>query len=262
MKAYKGVYCGLCRRIATYSQTARLMLSFDMVFLAMLSEYDQNERYLALGRRKCLKKYKDASDPLDYWACVSVMMIYQKIRNDVNDGDVRKKIVLKGLEVGYSRAGERYPETERYIREALEAIEKLEKAQCDDPCRIAKVFADMLVQVYKACPGTAPETDEHQHMCRVVEQLALWVYCIDFYDDALKDEKDGQYNPLIVRAGKENRTLSEVRKEFRDTIDRYVEELQRLCDYLPYGGFQHVIKNVLHEGIVAVTARIVVGDKK
>ena len=69
LKAYKGVYCGLCRRIATYSQTARLMLSFDMVFLAMLSEYDQNERYLALGRRKCLKKYSVGRAPVSKTGC-------------------------------------------------------------------------------------------------------------------------------------------------------------------------------------------------
>lgn len=31
-KRYKKYYCDLCRHIANYSQIARLMLSYDMVF--------------------------------------------------------------------------------------------------------------------------------------------------------------------------------------------------------------------------------------
>ena len=87
--------------------------------------------------------------------------------------------------------------------------------------------------------------------------LALWVYSIDFFDDAPKDEKDGQYNPLLVQAKARGCTLQEVLTDFRPVIDHQVEELQRLCDYLPYGGFQPVIANVLHDGIMSVTAKIV-----
>ena len=38
IKLYRQYYCGLCRQIANYSQVARLMLSYDMVFLALLIE--------------------------------------------------------------------------------------------------------------------------------------------------------------------------------------------------------------------------------
>lgn len=39
-KRYKKYYCDLCRHIANYSQIARMMLSYDMVFFSLLLEPD------------------------------------------------------------------------------------------------------------------------------------------------------------------------------------------------------------------------------
>jgi len=257
--AYKGVYCGLCRRIACYSQLARMFLSFDMVFLAMLSEYENRDTYRALGRGRCIQKYMEAGEALDYWACVSTMMIYQKLLNDVQDGEKKKRVVLKMLASGYRQCCQRYPEADARICSALKEIDMLEKQQCDDPVQIASLFAAMIEQVYSRCPGLATDTPVHAHTCRIVNELAQWVYCVDFYDDAEKDQKVGQYNPLLVRLSRMGSTLEDVLQQFRPVIDRHVEELQRLCDYLPYGGFYPVISNVLHDGVIAVSARVIQG---
>ena len=37
-KRYKHAYCALCRQIGCYSQAARMMLSYDMVFCVTLAE--------------------------------------------------------------------------------------------------------------------------------------------------------------------------------------------------------------------------------
>lgn len=262
LKSYRGIYCGLCRRIGSYSQLARMLLSFDMVFLALLSEYGENERYLDIGKGHCLKKLKDATDPLDYWACISILMIDQKVKNDVNDGDTKKKLVLSGLKAAYDRCREKFPEADRTIEEALQRIDQLEKNRSMEPMETAQIFADMLCKVFSLCPGLNRETEEHRHLCKVVSGLAKWVYLIDFYDDADKDAASGQYNPLVLKAAAQGCTLDRIKEEFRPVIDAEVEELQRLCDFLPYGGFQPVVSNVLHEGIISVTAKIMMGEKK
>ena len=51
---YSGVYCGICREIGTRSsQTARLALSYDMAFLALLlmSLYEPQDHQ---GKNRCL----------------------------------------------------------------------------------------------------------------------------------------------------------------------------------------------------------------
>ena len=262
LKAYKGVYCGLCRRIACYSQLARMLLSFDMVFLAMLAEYRQNDYYLEKGKGHCLKRNRDAGDSMDFWACISIVMIYQKIQNDVSDGEIKKKVILKGLEPGYQRCKSRFEAEDELIRARLSAIDNLEKSLCDDPVKIADIFADMMVKVFCSCPGFEGNEIENRHLCNIVRELAVWVYLVDFYDDVAKDAETEQYNPLLIQAQKRKMQLDDILLEFRPTIDRQVEELQRLCDFLPYGGFQPVVSNVLHEGVIAVTAKVMMGEKK
>ena len=53
LRRYSSVYCGICRRIRQQaSQSARLALSFDMAFLALLhmSLYEPQEQ---TGKRAC-----------------------------------------------------------------------------------------------------------------------------------------------------------------------------------------------------------------
>ena len=53
-KRYTQVYCGICRDIrASASQTARLSLSYDMVFLALLLE-SLYEPETKTGSRACM----------------------------------------------------------------------------------------------------------------------------------------------------------------------------------------------------------------
>lgn len=58
-KRYKKYYCDLCRHIANYSQIARMMLSYDMVFFSLLLEPDAaNECTMSKKEiRRCRKKH-------------------------------------------------------------------------------------------------------------------------------------------------------------------------------------------------------------
>ena len=87
---YGAVYCGICRRIREQaSQTARLALSYDMVFLAMLlmSLYEPEETQ---QDNRCLLHPFSKRSSLDceyirYAADMNVALAYYKAQDDVDD---------------------------------------------------------------------------------------------------------------------------------------------------------------------------------
>ena len=88
---FRGYYCGLCKRLGRhYNQFARLGLSYDMTFLAILLSALEDGAYTVKPER-CLvhplQKHPvirgDAA--IDYSADVAVMLTHLKLRDDMLD---------------------------------------------------------------------------------------------------------------------------------------------------------------------------------
>ena len=99
---YLAVYCGICRRIRQQSgQLARLGLSYDMAFLALLlmSLYEPEED---VGRKACslhpIKKRPWVDNPyIRYSADMNVALAYYKALDDKQDKDGKNPKGLLGL---------------------------------------------------------------------------------------------------------------------------------------------------------------------
>ena len=87
---YSSVYCGICRQIRhCASQTARLALSYDMAFLALLlmSLYEPEE---TRGKRACIvhpirpRPWVD-NEFIRYAAQMNVALAYYKALDDYRD---------------------------------------------------------------------------------------------------------------------------------------------------------------------------------
>lgn len=254
--AYRSVYCGLCHQIADYAQFARMFLSFDMVFFTLLSAYDRRDLADLCVKRRCLRKIPCPDDVMDYWAAMSVLVIYHKLLNDANDGSALKRIYVLDLKNAYAKAKSRYPHEEAVVFTSLQTIELLEQNKEDDPAALLEVFGKMMGELVDASPKQDRSDALNGILRRIAENISKWLYAIDFYDDLEKDQKKKQYNPLLIRAEKNNLSLNAVKAGFRPVIVDYVAELQRLCAFLPYEGFQDIVRNVLHEGIIRVTSDV------
>ena len=255
-KAYKSVYCALCHQIAQYSQFARLFLSFDMVFLTLLSAYDKRELAAVCDKKRCLKRIPCPNKLIDFWAAMSIIIIYHKLLNDVNDGAMLKKLYVLDLKDAYAKARQNYPKEEECIARTLRQIDTLEKNRERDPEKTMNLFGHLAGDLVDAAPYGERSAALQSVIRRIAENIGNWVYAMDFYDDLEKDQKKKQYNPLLVEQAHSGEGLNSIRERFQPVIEKHVEELQRLCSYLPYEGFHDIVTNVLHEGVIHITAQV------
>lgn len=254
---YKKVYCALCHQMSLYSSFSRLFLSFDMTFLIFLSGYDRKDISQKCTEKKCLKKVPCPDPLIDYWACLSIMLIYQKILNDQKDGKKLSRLFSRALKYNWNEVSEKYPVARDLICKTLDQNYALEEAGSSDADTLARNFGELAAGLIKNAPANPSRPEELENLLENIGRfVGEWIYFVDFYDDVEKDKHEGQYNPIILQAEETGKTINEVKEEFRGKINSIVTELQRLCAFLPYDGYQAIIRNVLHEGVVSVTGNI------
>ena len=86
---YKGIYCGLCKQMGRlYGPIARMMLSYDMTFLALVS-LSLKDQCHGLKRQVCIahpltkKNCMCACDDLSFAAHTAMIMAYYKVKDNI-----------------------------------------------------------------------------------------------------------------------------------------------------------------------------------
>ncbi|MBQ6624247.1 MAG: hypothetical protein IIX39_00305, partial [Clostridia bacterium] len=98
---YKGLYCSLCKQLGKdYGLLSRFTLNYDFTFLLLirlaLSQKQcsfSNSHCSFNPRKKCFCIEKD-NDELKYSSAVSIMVLYHKLRDNLSDDSVIKKIPI------------------------------------------------------------------------------------------------------------------------------------------------------------------------
>lgn len=257
-EAYKSVYCGLCRQMGRdYSHLARLILSYDCTFYAML--------LMALSKScsgfesgRCafnpLKKCKYAlctGDAYSKASAFSVISAYYKLEDDLNDEGFFKKLMIRAVLPFFShwrkKAAKKYPETDDCLRDMTE---KQTNAEMLNDCSLdqaAHPTAQMLSSLF-----SSEVSDEAQK--RVLSefgyQLGRWIYLLDAADDYEKDKKRGRFNPYVSLSKKEdiNRLESSLNQCLARAYDAY-----GLTDFKDFRG---IFDNLLLLGLPTVQNKI------
>ena len=134
---YSRVYCGICRGIRSCAgQTARLGLSYDMAFLALLlmSLYEPEE---VQGKHACalhpMRGFVD-NEYIRYGADMNVALAYYNCMDDVAD---EGKPLAKQLSGIWGKAlpeiEARWPRQTAAMRNCLEQLRRLEEENCPNP---------------------------------------------------------------------------------------------------------------------------------
>lgn len=196
-KRYSAVYCGICRQIRQCaSNTARLGLSYDMAFLALLlmSLYEPEE---ISGRPACClhprRSWVD-NEFVRYAADMNVALAYYNAMDDYDDEGKGKAKWLAGIfEKGLPAIRERYPRQCHAMEASMQKLRALEQAGCPCPDEPANVFGTLMGEILAYREDMWAKTLRQMGMA-----LGRYIYLADAAVDYRQDKKKKQYNPFIA----------------------------------------------------------------
>lgn len=265
---YKAVYCTLCRVLGEeYGLAARGLLSYDACFYILLRDCAESGEAPEYKAGRCrfnpLKKCNyqtNCGESYRAAAALTVLMSYQKVRDNVADGEGIKRIsahmIRPYLRGKYKKAKARYPQFAEAVEQAMATQAALEKAGCDSTDRAADPSAKALSEIFGA--GVGSETQK-----RVIERVAYcvgrFVYLLDAYDDLEGDLKNGSYNPFIrkydIRDAEELRTPTLQENILRSL---YMTANEAAASFHLLTGEVHrgILENILQDGLEAACTAV------
>lgn len=239
---YNAVYCGICRGIrAECSQFARLGLSFDMAFLALLlmSLYEPEE---TKGTRACKlhpikpKPWVD-NEYIRYCACMNVALGYYNALDDAQDeGGVASKVMLNIFGQHMDQIREKYPRQCAAMAENLAKLRQLEKENCANPDLPAACFGQLLGEVF-----VYEEDMWAKYLRQIGNALGRYIYLADAAMDCRHDSKKGQYNPFLAK----ETTKEEQEQYLLLAMSRCAE----FYESLPLVQDKSILDNILYSGV-------------
>ena len=198
-RRYSAVYCGICRQIRERSsQAARLSLSYDMAFLALLlmSLYEPEE---ASGNRACgLHPVKPRpwvdNRYIRYAADMNVALAYYKALDDIrDDGSKAARLAASTLKKSLPEIESRYRRQCRAIEDCISRLSQLEQENCQNPDLPAACFGQLMGELL------VYEEDMWAPTLRQMGiSLGRFIYSLDAAVDYRKDKKQGKYNPFLA----------------------------------------------------------------
>lgn len=196
---YQSVYCGICRKIRQQaSNRARLLLSYDMAFLALLltSLYEPEE---TSGDRACaLHPLRPRSwidnEYIAYGADMNVVLAYYKALDDYQDDQkLSAKLLAQMLEKDCLQISTRYPRQSEAIAQCISALNQLEKEGCSNPDEPAGWFGRLMGELLVYREDLWADT-----LRQVGMALGRYIYLADAAVDFAKDKRKGRYNPFVA----------------------------------------------------------------
>ena len=241
---YNSVYCGICRRIrAQASQTARLSLSYDMAFLALLlmSLYEPEEES---GPSACTlhpikKRPWVDNECIRYAADMNVALAYYNCLDDWHDdGRLSAKLMAGALEKNYPQIAARYSRQCKAIEDCIAELSRLEKENCNNPDEVAGCFGQLMGELL------VYEEDLWSHALREMGMaLGRFIYLADAAIDYRKDTRKKKYNPyLAMGTGEDWPRWEEYLVLAMSRCTEYYERLPLVQD-------KALLDNILYSGV-------------
>ena len=266
LERFKACYCGLCHTLGRkYGLPARFVLSYELVFLAMLL-WDKGEP-LNIKRRRCIaspfrrKRYCASSPALDTSGGYNVILAWWKLRDTISDEGFFKTIphrmALLILTGAYRKASGEFPEFDGKVREELAGLKEYEAQNGASLDGAADKFAQILKA---AAPDEAPEA-ERRPMLEFLYHLGRWIYIMDAYDDYKEDADAGRYNPVAARFPQEGgRLRDDSADRLRTTLTHSNNLLCAAFELLPENEWTPTVRNTIYLGMPDVCQRVLDGS--
>ncbi len=241
-KRYSAVYCGICRRIRDCaSNTARLGLSYDMAFLALvlMSLYEPEETG---GTHACLlhpgRHWVD-NRIIGYAADMNVALAYY---NCIDDYEDEGKYIAKRMAGVFEKAlpdiRERWPRQCAAIENGVARLRTLENENCQNPDECAGCFGALMGELLVWQEDLWAESLRQMGMA-----LGRYIYLADAAVDFRRDTRKHSYNPFVAMGMQEDWVAWE--QYLVLAMGRCTEHYERL----PLVQDKKLLDNILYSGI-------------
>lgn len=266
---YRAVYCGLCHSLrARYGIGSRMLLSYDMCFLALLingvtgcgvTPCAKRCVVSPIRRRTCIRE----NEALDFTADCSVILTYWKVLDGIRDGSGLRKLGLRFaaslLKGKYRRASARLPSFAQAVEQGIDRLDELERAQTPSLDRTADAFAGML----RAAAGGLTDDKARRPVEQILYHIGRWIYILDAWDDLQEDLQSGCYNAVAARfdLGTPEEEAA-AKQSVRLTLLQSAQTAAAAAELLDLGQSDPVIKNVLYLGLPAMAENVMEGLNK
>ena len=273
---FKAVYCGLCKQLSkSFGPFASLTLSYDFTFVAIISLGLKNE---FCGFKKCScvanplikKQCVLPCDDLSFCAYTAMLMIYHKVKDDIQDSSFFKKIpkylLLPFVSSARKKALKKYKYIDDIISFSMTKQHELELSNVTSIDKAADPSADALAQI---CEGLSDDITQKKILHRFAYILGRYVYFADALDDLESDIKSGGYNPFLAKYRNENislknnpQLLSSIKEYAVEVLNLTIGELCPAYELLPFKRYKSILDNIIYLGLHNEINQILVNKNK
>lgn len=263
---YRAVYCGLCRYGGKHiSHFTRFFLNYDFVALALLRLSLTDEK-ASVEFKRCPYHFKKrntlcADGSYDLTCASFAILMYYKAVDDINDSKGFKRFFKKLIKPFFKYIKSRvkgYEDLDSYIKEKLLELQNFEKAKSGLIDEVADCFASIIEHI--AAYGLKGEKQQIAAQCGY--HIGRYIYLIDAVDDIYDDNKNGNYNPLIIKYGsvdQANIHIEEIKTTIIDSMNAFssVYGLSTIGDdQNRTSGYDNIIFNMCELGGRAALNRV------
>lgn len=259
-EAYKAVYCGLCRHMGKdYSVFTRFTLSYDCTFYAMLlMSLNRSCKGFKDGRCTCnpLKKCKFATDSGDAYrkaAAFSMISVYYKIIDDIQDSGFFKKLLCRIIKPFFShqrkKAADKYPDMDKAVSDMMKMQYDAEHSEKPSVDMSAHPTALMLAAVLSA---EAHDEIQKRVLYEFGYHIGRWIYLVDAADDIEKDIKSNGFNPFVNKKTGEVKSSDFIKAVLNQSLARAYDAY----NLLNFTDFKGILDNMMLLGFPASQNRV------
>jgi hypothetical protein len=185
----------------------------------------------------------------EYTARVFAILTYYKMKDDIADEGLKKKIALTPvrpiLSVGAKKAA--MSDIAEIIKDRLEKITALEKENTKSVDLGASLFGELLGEVFAYGLSDKDRIVTYEFGYH----LGRFIYSADAFEDYDEDLKRGKYNPYVLLYGGAPLT-KENRENIRCGLILECTAMEKAVDLMPFGNrrtIENIVKNIIYLGL-------------
>lgn len=242
---YRGYYCGVCRSLKKrHGRRGQVTLSYDMTFLSILLNA-LYEPPLQEEWRRCFahptKKHLTLTNEIsDYAADMNVLLSYYSMLDHwQDDRKLSGWFGAKLLQKKKKKLEQRYPRQSQAVASYIENLTECERNNRMEIDLAAGLTGTMLGElfVYK-------EDAWQEELRQMGFYLGKFIYLMDAYEDAPKDEKEEKYNPWKPYLHRDDYVQT-----VQETLTMMISQCARAFERLPILKEAEILRNILYSGV-------------
>lgn len=253
---YRATYCGICRAMKKHTGTlSNVTLSYDSVFLALVRMLFVPDESFGVDKRRCIahplkrRPMLRENEALVYTARVFAILSYYKMRDDVADEGVAKKLLITPVRpiLRHGRKRAKSPELGEIIKTKLDEITALERAGCESVDDVATPFGELLGEVF----ASGLDGSDRLVCYECGYHLGRYIYAADAAEDYERDRKEGKYNPYVLAYGGKPLTPDN-RRSIKTALILECKRIEGAVNLMPFGTrttLENIIKNIIYLGL-------------